>query len=199
MCADEVVWNEEESIDTSARGFPKVCPPSSLLVRQTHLKRKGKGFSSSRSKSRLLHDWTSSMDVCSNPSLLELHGSFAGRHAAHSPLEPIFSIAKTSAHSDILSVPMDSWDPSSSHMAWANKTNDRLFWRGRTTGNAYSRHIDWRQEHRFRLVSMGEAGKVVTKDENGREAVQEVDKSWFDIGFVGQPLREFRVKWENPR
>lgn len=188
--ADATDWNEEESIDTSNRGFPKACPPSSLAVQQTHLERKGKRLSLSKPKSMFIDDWKASMDVCNNLHLLENHGSFAGRRAAHSPLEPIFSMAKTSTHSDILTIPMDFWSLDSPHTAWENKTDDRLFWRGKTTGNAYSTKSDWKKEHRFRLVSMAEEGKLVTRDDKGEEVVQQVDKSWLDMGFVGQASRK---------
>lgn len=175
-------WNEEEAIDTSGKGFTKACPPSSLIVRQARHSRKARTEPVKVEKEMFITNWRDSMDVCNNPEYLEIHGSFAGRRSAHTPLEPIFSLAKTTAHGDILSVPMDYWGAKLPTRPWAEKTKDELFWRGKTTGNAYSTSSDWTKEHRFRLVALAEG-----KEASASGAT--VNQDWLDIGFVGEPAR----------
>ena len=183
-------WEDGDPVDTSARGFPRTCPPSS---------KRGQGVKLTKSAS-FITDWRDTMDVCKDHSLLLQHSAFADRVAAHGRLEPFFSLSSTIAHSDITVVPLDYWTATSKHTPWEAKVYDKLVWRGKTTGGEYSAEHDWRNHHRFRLVSLGKDGKEVKVTSLRAKPGQTVSEpgtmvspeDMLDIGFFDKPAREWR-------
>jgi hypothetical protein len=139
------------------------------------------------------------MDICKHHNLLADHGAFTGSNAILGRLEPFFSLSKTAAHSDVLICPMDFWVANATHVAWEDKTDDRLMWRGGTTGGDYHADTDWARQHRFRLAEIGGSEEDVDvidpkASQTLSESIKSVNPSeWLDIGFVGEPSREFQV------
>ncbi|RYP80483.1 hypothetical protein DL770_006200 [Monosporascus sp. CRB-9-2] len=104
-----------------------------------------------------VYNATAMSDVCYSPSLRSTFGFFDRPNAYNVVLDlfPIFSQSKISSYADILypspwywydKVPYDE----AKDVAWAQK-EDRLYWRGSTTGG-FSRYGGWRRQHRQRLV-----------------------------------------------
>ncbi len=87
------------------------------------------------------------------------------------------------------------------HVDWNEKTNEKLFWRGQSTGDSYSKRksdpeYNWRSSHRPRLHNFAnnnteESSEIWLK--KGREwepetwSTKELGKAYFDIGLTGKP------------
>ena len=192
-------------------GFAGICAPVTPLRRisNTKLRMDKKRIQKTTSvpydgKSFIVNH-KESMSVCHHPEYLKLHSAFADRKAAHGGLEPFFSYSKTLSHTDILGVPTDFWTPplaDQSKTEWSYKTNDKLLWRGTTTGQVYDEKIDWKTHHRFRMVSMasnqsaheilpgrlpkGKTLQDALEIRKGSAVVKDLD-----VGFINAPKRKW--------
>jgi len=122
------------------------------------------------------------MDLCEHPEVRDLNGftawcvpfrglvSLSTRHArpiadrstlSHRSgprpylLYPLFSFTKTSLHADLLlpSVSGDFFAEIGRDPVWEQKKQNRVLWRGETTGAYHSKGSGWRQSQRARLVA----------------------------------------------
>ncbi|KAL2213468.1 glycosyltransferase family 90 protein [Sarocladium strictum] len=104
-----------------------------------------------------VYNTTAMTDICSTPSLRSTWGFF-GRPNAFSvvhDLFPIFSQSKISSYADIIYPSPWYWNEQVVYdeerdMAW-DKKEDKLYWRGSTTGG-FSREGGWRRQHRQSFV-----------------------------------------------
>lgn len=134
------------------------------------------------------------MDMCENPEWQYLHGSspqpspflvfpslnarFAGFTAwpgmRPHVIQPLFSFAKMSLHSDILLTPLEQyWDTEPWDPEWDSKPNNKAVWRGSTTGVWFDRTTWWRSSQRVRLYFMSKdkkGSKTVRLDGLGKES-----------------------------
>ncbi|CAK4032336.1 glycosyltransferase family 90 [Lecanosticta acicola] len=156
-----------------------------------------------------VYNHTAFSDVCNSPSFSKSHGFFDRPNAFNvvHDLFPVFSQSKMSSFQDILYPSPWYWYGKVEYkegkdMDWEKKQN-RLWWRGSTTGG-FSRAGGWKRQHRqqfVRKVNALDAAKVLkhsnagATDENPDEAkwvVQEVPrqdyKDIMDVHFshVGQ-------------
>ena len=157
------------------------------------------------SEATFIHSLSMTYDFCSNPSHLRTHGSFSFNFARQSKLRPLFQWSKQLRSPDILTTPLEAYTNSSPHQAsnayttWSNKTTNKLFWRGSSTGDAYTKNKNtngtWRDSHRPRLALMAQAkeglGKVWVK--RGKEwrleewTKKRLSEEYLDIGLTGFP------------
>jgi hypothetical protein len=150
-----------------------------------------------------VYNSTAMSDICLTPSLSETYGFFDRPNAFNivHDLFPIFSQSKISSYADILYPSPWYWYGKVAYdekrdMPWEQK-EDRLYWRGSTTGG-FSRDGGWRRQHRQRFVAKVNAGdqaKILTNvgtDEAPVWEVKEVARGDFrgimDVYFshVGQ-------------
>ncbi|KAF2230977.1 glycosyltransferase family 90 protein [Viridothelium virens] len=110
-----------------------------------------------------IYNHTAFSDICLTPSLRETYGFFDRPNAFNiiHDLFPVFSQSKVSSFQDILYPSPWYWYGKVSYnekkdMEWRLK-EDRLWWRGSTTGG-FSRSGGWRRQHRQQLVSRINAG-----------------------------------------
>lgn len=104
-----------------------------------------------------VYNATAMSDICQSPSLESSYGFF-DRPNAYSIVQdllPIFSQSKISTYADILYPSPWYWVDKvpyneTQDFPWPEK-EDRLYWRGSTTGG-YSREGSWRRHHRQRFV-----------------------------------------------
>ncbi|KFH49074.1 Beta-1,2-xylosyltransferase-like protein [Hapsidospora chrysogenum ATCC 11550] len=148
-----------------------------------------------------IYNTTAMSDICITPSASRTHGFF------HSPnaysvvydLFPIFSQSKVSSYGDLIYPSPWYWYdkvPYNEELdkPWGEK-EDRLYWRGSTTGG-FSRRGGWRRQHRQRFVQQINGpglAKVMTEgDDNKGWTVEEVPRGkhadLIDVKFshVGQ-------------
>lgn len=157
------------------------------------------------------------MDMCDHPELVPLHGVMAGHEPHATDLIPLFSLSKTSMHADISGVPVEQWTDHRPNVAWENRSENALLWRGSNTGTDYSERFPWRTTHRTRLVqlantlegraaqghlsvlplSKGELTSARTRsstrtlrDGLAQIGVRRANQDWLDIKFTGNPIRE---------
>lgn len=111
-----------------------------------------------QSEKTFIYDHRQTMDICQHPQTVLLHGQFL-RYDEHPPipesvLSPQFSHCATSLHRDVAVVHAYGWvDKVSDDVLWEEKLDDRLLWRGSTTGIWHSGETRWRESHRTRLVN----------------------------------------------
>ncbi|OLN85775.1 Beta-1,2-xylosyltransferase 1-like protein 4 [Colletotrichum chlorophyti] len=104
-----------------------------------------------------VYNVTAMSDICLSPSLSSTYGFFDRPNAFNivHDLFPIFSQSKISSFNDILYPSPWYWYKRVAYdetkdVAWDEK-EDRLYWRGSTTGG-FSRNGGWRRQHRQHLV-----------------------------------------------
>lgn len=151
-----------------------------------------------------IHNETAFSDICSSPSFANSYGFFTCANSFNivHDLFPIFSQSKLSSFQDIVypspwywynKVPYEE----EKDIEWRQK-EDKLYWRGSTTGG-FSRDGNWRRQHRQHFVQkMNEADQALILQDEGDEAsgsnwtVKEVFRpdyqSAFDVKFshIGQ-------------
>lgn len=94
-----------------------------------------------------VYDHKATMDVCTNPNLVQLMGVLNSHDKGPSPahiMYPTMVMSKTTLHSDILAVSAEAWTENvGDDPAWDNKTHNLLLWRGKTTGILYTDRFHW--------------------------------------------------------
>ncbi|KAK8850347.1 hypothetical protein IAR55_004265 [Kwoniella newhampshirensis] len=155
---EEGEWfDEDDEIDMTLEGWAAACPFSSPIRIYSPLTSPPSILpNTSITHKSFISSHSSTMDLCSNPSLISLHGALAGKSPKVQPLTPIFSLSKTKLHSDVLGVPVEQWIDTKhlTDISWEDKTEDRLMWRGSNTGAYHSTETPWRISHRTRLLKM---------------------------------------------
>lgn len=144
-------------------------------------------------------------DFCAHPLNVPLHsltGNYGvGPRAVN--LLPLFSHSKMTLYADILVTPLEQYealvglDPD-----WENKTQNKILWRGSTTGSRYDRGIVWRSTQRVRLALLTNSqdtnlNKTIyttsIKDPNTLSTYEaplpNLNEQFFDILFTGEPLQ----------
>lgn len=138
------------------RGWRTMCPPDAPLAADPDPVKIGDAPTPQAEKT-FIHDHRLAMDPCQHPQHLLLHGQFLSADVDPIPARftgPQFSNCVTTLHGDIhatsmaqASARMDD-DP-----VWADKDDDRLFWRGTLTGLWHRPGLNWWQSQRLRLVN----------------------------------------------
>ncbi|EIW72778.1 hypothetical protein TREMEDRAFT_26330 [Tremella mesenterica DSM 1558] len=144
------------------------------------------------------------MNPCEHPTLAHLSGALAAHGkgvTASKILFPVLAMCKTPLHSDILAVAMEAWtedvdvDP-----PWEEKSDDRLLWRGSTTGIHFGPKTPWNISQRINLVSKGNQTTGMlevfdVRDETfrvGTPSTREIAKlnhDLLDVAFAGRPAQ----------
>ncbi|WWD18455.1 hypothetical protein CI109_102907 [Kwoniella shandongensis] len=100
------------------------------------------------------------MDFCEYPELKRLHGAMSLDYAHRSPsvLKPVLVLSKFPGDASFQTTPMEAYMNITEEDVpflgvWNEKTDNRLFWRGSTTGG-YGGQRDWKESHRMRLHLM---------------------------------------------
>jgi hypothetical protein len=150
---------------------------------------------------------SSQTDLCAHPYNLALHGFTSGKEIhVDGHLKPVFSLSKTALHADILAVPTEQWVESLPGIPWAERTSNKLLWRGSNTGIFYSKDTPWQQSQRIRAVNItshSAAGIVdvlfpasySSKKAQLSQAVfpipsADINSKVFDVSFAGSPIRK---------
>jgi hypothetical protein len=191
----------------TAEGWANACPYTSNARtgdRQARLKSSGKHF---------VADVKAQSDLCLHPYNIPLHGVTSGKRPLFGGfVQPVFSLSKTTLHSDILAVPVEQWVEDLPVVPWADRTSDKLLWRGSNTGMHYARDTPWQSSHRIRAINMTRPDAegfvdvlppaLPASQRNERkqllgDAVQhlsmaDTNKNMFDVAFAGPPIREWR-------
>jgi len=183
-------------------GWPSACSPDSPLRNITfNLDVPLPG----PTKKTFIYDHLKAMDPCNHPSLLYQNGEFLSHN--HGPIPdqvmlPQFTYCSTLLHNDIVPATPINWvedvyredDPD-----FEDKVDERLLWRGTTTGMWHAHHTRWRSQQRIRLVGWanqrdGTASVLPpTTSKNERVGkgkpipVARLNPAMMDVTFAGKP------------
>jgi hypothetical protein len=194
----------------SLSGWRHGCPPGSAaaLGRRDPSVLDGRYPNFTPSRKSFVQDHTKLFDLCEYPEQIDLHGLLIINPApfdAH--IKPIWTLSKTSLHTDILAVPVEQWVERVEWHPWEEKNQTRLLWRGTNTGMWYSDEKDWKDSHRIRLMkafgSKAEAEsenirppiqsgnrKMTLKEAYDKQPINDLATKILDISFTNKPLRE---------
>lgn len=148
-----------------------------------------------------IQDHPRAMDICHHPEYLNLHSLTSNYNLGPAPVDlwPLFSMCKTQMYSDILITPLEQWeDHSGTDFDWERKSQNKLFWRGSTTGSRYDRSTLWRPSQRTRLnaLSNQKSGtlSVFEADASGKacqsnHSAASLTSKFYDVAFTGEPVQ----------
>lgn len=87
------------------------------------------------------------MNACIHPYLTQITGFLASYGKGPVPAKhvyPILTMSTTNLHSDVLSVAMEAFTENvGNDVEWEDKTDERLLWRGSTTGILFQEDNLW--------------------------------------------------------
>ena len=199
------------------KGLLSACPEDSLGYTNAKMRLEGERPDSLNSQNgeeetTFIHDPRPTYDFCENPSLLSESGLLSINQARETVLRPFFQLSKFSRNAELLTTPLDAYINHTSDLGisqytpWEEKSIQKVFWRGSSTGDSYSarRGYDWRESHRPRLHLIAQSNsseKVeiwVKKGSTGgsggggggfweREKwrIGDLNRFWLDVGLTG--------------
>lgn len=157
-----------------------------------------------------IHHHQATMNFCQHPSLKRLHGALSLDYPGRTPseLRPLFVLSKFANNGEIVQTPLQAYKNLSDLIPsefsdWSEKTYNRVFWRGSSTGG-FNVQRPWQDSHRTRLHLMVNGKKfhehdlkedmhdVMMPDGYGGFEVQPFDmaalaNAYTDIGLAGSP------------
>jgi hypothetical protein len=118
----------------------------------------------------------------------------------------MFQQSKYARNGEIVITPLDYYfnltdEGNGQYMPWDKKEISKVFWRGKTTGDAYSRRNDfnWRNSHRIRLHTLthdteGQRDIYVKSRRTGGWEMQtwqsgKLNEAYTDIGLTDGPMQ----------
>ncbi|TRM69723.1 glycosyltransferase family 90 protein [Schizophyllum amplum] len=136
-------------------GWTAACHPSSfggryaIKPQDDPKPREGKTF---------IYDHTKSMSPCYHTNLFHEHGQFISHFTGPNPREAMiaqYAYSSTTIHHDIRMPSPYGWiDDLPNEPEWEEKTDNRLLWRGSTTGMHHGPKVRWDLSHRLRMVAL---------------------------------------------
>ncbi|KAL1682640.1 glycosyltransferase family 90 protein [Schizophyllum commune] len=136
-------------------GWTAACHPSSFGGRyaikpmEDPPAREGKSF---------IYDHVKSMDPCQHTHLFHEHGQFVSHFAGPNPRDAMivqYTYASTTIHHDVRMPAPYGWvEDIEGEPEWEEKTDNRLLWRGSTTGMYNHPKVRWDKSHRLRMVAL---------------------------------------------
>lgn len=205
--ASPVIDPEEHQHDLAHLGWASACPPHKPL-RTRHdpdVLPDPESFISSRSqKKSFVWDHKATMDPCEHPELTQIIGALAAYGKGPVPQDymyPVLAMCTTKLHADVLTVAMEQFvERIEDDLPWDEKTDDRLLWRGSTTGILIREDMPWSISQRMRLADkaqqqVGEVDVLVAASPTHavgqpiERRYRELNEQYLDVGFVGQPIQ----------
>ncbi|KAG9026633.1 Glycosyltransferase Family 90 domain containing protein [Tulasnella sp. JGI-2019a] len=186
-------------------GWAAACPLSSPLRHQDPCQEVNISAIWNQSPKSFIYDHRLSMDPCLHPSHVHLNDVLKNHGIgpiASETLHPFFTTRTSRLHSDILIATNESWvDNIEGDRDWDDKTDERLVWRGRTTGGHSNEQNYWRLSQGARLVELtnrreGEVDVIRSPSgvQHAHRSYDELDLKWanenyMDVGFVDQAVQ----------
>jgi hypothetical protein len=137
-------------------------------------------------------------------------GSMDSEDRSPSLLKPVLVLSKFPGDSSFQTTPMEAYSNfTAADVArlpkWEDKTDNRLFWRGSSTGG-YNKQRDWKESHRLRLHLMVNGPKggdawwakevrdvMIPQGESGYQVVRRwervLSKAYADVKLAGTPVQ----------
>jgi hypothetical protein len=185
-------------------GWASACPPSKPLHKDKYDVHPPIAQFHNATPKSFIFDHPKSMDPCIHPELVHYVGYLSNHLGGPGPAihyNPAFAISTTPIHGDILAVSPEGYtEDVGKDPEWKDKKDNRLFWRGSTTGASFETRLPWQFSHRIRLMSQSIDKSVlynVLNTTSGDGAVgnatqivsDELNKKLLDVGFTGKPIQ----------
>ncbi|ODN95887.1 hypothetical protein L198_04506 [Cryptococcus wingfieldii CBS 7118] len=203
LTEEEIKGFEKKDGRVSVKGTVSACPPGSPGWQRGVAKREGREIERPNKETSFIHDPLLTYDFCYNTDLLDDHGALSWDFVRDTTLRPIFQLSKNARNPEFLTTPLEAYENFTDPIAqkkyspWEEKTINKLFWRGSSTGDSYSKRPDghtWRQSHRPRLALMTQEtegvkdvwvqkGKIWEKES---WSVAKLNEAYMDVGLTGQ-------------
>ena len=194
---DSIAWRMATGeVETAPRSSTGRSPPEIELTLET----------------KFVYDPRPGFDFCDFPELLQYHGAWSFDYTRETELRPIFQMSKLARNPEFLTPPLQAYENTTSAEAkaktqlWEDKTIDKLFWRGSSTGDSFTKNkknSDWRRSHRPRLHLLaqrteGDENVWVARD-GGWEletwSVKKLNERYMDVGIIGPIHQVSHVLW----
>ena len=149
-----------------------------------------------------VYDCRPGYDFCVTPRNLRLHGSLSFNFARENTLTPVFQLSKFSRCPNILTTPLQAYENVTTledmgdYLPWGQKTIDKLFWRGSTTGDSYTKSkkgLSWKDSHRPRMhlmcqTTVGSSDVWVQRKRWTKEtwSNEVLNSRYMDVGLAGK-------------
>ncbi|XAO24787.1 hypothetical protein I312_103593 [Cryptococcus bacillisporus CA1280] len=204
LTEEELKVYEKREGRLPVKGLVSACPPGSPGWQRGVAKRDGLETEELSKETTFIYDPDLTYDYCYNPELLDIHGALSWDFTRETVLRPIFQLSKFARNPEFLTTPLEAYENFTSPAAqkkyapWNEKTIDKLFWRGSSTGDSYSKRpngLTWRQSHRPRLAlktqaTEGEEDVWVQRGKTWEKetwSVARLNEAYMDIGLTGGP------------
>lgn len=153
-----------------------------------------------------IYDQRATYDLCYNTELLKFHGGLSTDMTKTSMIRPMFHQSKFVRNGEFVITPLDYYSNLTElnpgqYTPWEEKEIPKLFWRGKTTGDAYSHRNDfnWRNSHRIRLHLLthdteGTRDIYVKSRRTGGWEMQtwqsgKLNEAYTDVGLTDGPMQ----------
>ncbi|AAW43180.1 hypothetical protein CNBD0460 [Cryptococcus deneoformans B-3501A] len=204
LTEEELEVYEKREGRQAVKGLASACPPGSPGWQHGVARRDGLEIKELPKETTFIYDPGLTYDYCYTPELVDIHGALSWDSARESMLRPIFQLSKFARNPEFLTTPLEAYENFTSPAAqkkyapWDEKTIDKLFWRGSSTGDFYSKRLSsptWRQSHRPRLALKTQATEVEEEVwvqrgkmwEKETWSVARLNKAYMDVGLTGGP------------
>jgi len=192
---DHIGWASACPESSPLRSFDPLTDPETLLVK----------LWDDHAPKTFIHDHKAVMDPCIHPNLVKLNGVYLNWGKGPSPgdkVRPAFSLSTTLLHSTILITPIDFWvQEATGDKPWLEKQN-KLRWRGATTGTWHGEEHPWKLSQRIRLANTtayAGGGSISFLDGHKEhddivegpvaKSLKELNMEMMDIRLAGRPLQ----------
>ncbi|KAJ7148964.1 glycosyl transferase family 90-domain-containing protein [Mycena crocata] len=158
-------------------------------------------------KKTFIHDHNLAMNPCLHPAHFWHHGHFLSYGKGPTPerdMVPEFSYCSSNIHHNIRLPTPYGWVedilPRSDDPEWDDKPDERLLWRGSSTGIFHSRRTRWKTSHRITLLRVANDLKgtmpILSPAKSRREPVgapvelrkSRLNPGIMDVAFAGDPI-----------
>lgn len=142
-----------------------------------------------------IRDHNNAMSFCMVPENLELHGANAVGPGI-GELRPSFSLSKTETNGDLVWPATILYDLNPKNESSFREKASRLLWRGSPDGVGVDPNLNWRQSHRFRLITL------LNSNDTAPRTVRETRTDSFGNEYqvdVEHSLAELNSRYSNVR
>ncbi|KAJ6551291.1 glycosyl transferase family 90-domain-containing protein [Mycena capillaripes] len=186
------------------KGWPSACAPGSP-GRNDSLNLDGDPPPKTTKKT-FIHDHNLAMDPCLHPRHFWHHGHFLSYKRGPSPereMVPEFSYCSSHVHHNIRIPNPYGWlddIPRSDDPEWDDKIDERVLWRGSSTGISHSANTRWQHSHRISLLRIANDLRgtisILSPMKSSREPVGDpvevrkarLNPGIMDVAFAGDPI-----------
>ncbi|WVN88726.1 uncharacterized protein L203_103939 [Cryptococcus depauperatus CBS 7841] len=205
LTEEELKGYEKREGRMPVKGLVSVCPPGSPGWQHGVAIRDGVQVEQLLHETSFIYDPFLTFDFCYNPDLLHNHGALSWNFVRETMLRPIFQLSKFSRNPEFLTTPLEAYEnfisvsAQKKYSPWNEKTINKLFWRGSSTGDSYSKRSNtnytWRESHRPRLAlktqaQTGEENVWVRRGyawEKESWPLAKLNEAYMDVGLTGGP------------